>query len=98
MNITFKINKTGQVITSPNLEKKLKRMKLTLEDITIIDNIEKPKKLCKEIRHLQNCFEAIYSNEFQCYWDNENEIPKNIGDYELIKIKPFKEWSIDYLE
>ena len=43
MDITFKYN--GKIITTPNLEKKLKRMKLNLEDIEIIDNpIKKPKE------------------------------------------------------
>ena len=36
MEITFKYK--DKIITTPNLEKKLKRMKLTLEDIEIIDN------------------------------------------------------------
>ena len=35
MEITFKYN--GKIITTPNLEKKLKRMKLSLNDIEIID-------------------------------------------------------------
>lgn len=34
MDITFKYK--DKIITTPNLEKKLKRMKLTLEDIEII--------------------------------------------------------------
>ena len=34
MNITFKYK--DKIITTPNLEKKLKRMKLSLEDIEII--------------------------------------------------------------
>lgn len=34
MEITFKYN--GKIITTPNLEKKLKRMKISLEDIEII--------------------------------------------------------------
>ena len=34
MEITFKYNE--KIITTPNLEKKLKRMKLSLEDIEII--------------------------------------------------------------
>lgn len=35
MDITFKYN--GKIITTPNLEKKLKRMKLRLSDIEIIE-------------------------------------------------------------
>ena len=42
MEITFKYN--GKVITTPNLEKKLKRMKLQLSDIEIIDNSIKKEK------------------------------------------------------
>lgn len=37
METTFKYK--GKIITTPNLEKKLKRMKLSLDDIEIIDNI-----------------------------------------------------------
>ena len=36
MDITFKYN--NKIITTPNLEKKLKRMKLSINDIEIIDN------------------------------------------------------------
>ena len=36
METTFKYN--GKIITTPNLEKKLKRMKLSIDDIEIIDN------------------------------------------------------------
>ena len=40
MDITFKYN--GKIITTPNLEKKLKKMKIQLSDIEIIENKEKP--------------------------------------------------------
>ena len=36
METTFKYN--GTIITTPNLEKKLKRMKISINDIEIIDN------------------------------------------------------------
>ena len=36
MEVTFKYK--GTIITTPNLEKKLKRMKLSIDDIEIIDN------------------------------------------------------------
>ena len=36
MQTTFKYN--GVIITTPNLEKKLKRMKITIDDVEIIDN------------------------------------------------------------
>ena len=35
MDIMFKYN--GKIITTPNLEKKLKRMKISIDDIEIID-------------------------------------------------------------
>ena len=41
METTFIYN--GKTITTPNLQKKLKRMKITLDDIEIIDN-PKPKE------------------------------------------------------
>ena len=40
MDITFKYN--GKIITTPNLEKKLKKMKIQLSDIEIIETKEKP--------------------------------------------------------
>lgn len=40
--ITFKYQ--GKVITTPNLDKKLKRMKLSIDDIEIIDNPIKKKE------------------------------------------------------
>lgn len=42
METTFKYNE--KVITTPNLEKKLKRMKLSIDDIEIIDNPIKKEK------------------------------------------------------
>ena len=39
MEVTFKYK--NKVISTPNLEKKLKRMKLSINDIEIIDNIKK---------------------------------------------------------
>lgn len=40
MDITFKYN--NKIITTPNLEKKLKKMKISIDDIEIIENKEKP--------------------------------------------------------
>ena len=40
MDIAFKYN--GKIITTPNLEKKLKKMKIQLSDIEIIETPEKP--------------------------------------------------------
>ena len=42
MEVTFKYKNT--IITTPNLEKKLKRMKLSIDDIEIIDNPIKKEK------------------------------------------------------
>lgn len=42
METTFKYN--NKIITTPNLEKKLKRMKLSIDDIEIIDNPIKKEK------------------------------------------------------
>lgn len=69
---TFKYN--NQIITTPNLEKKLKRMKLTLEDIEIIpentldvkkeekeDNWKRPLVYLKST--LDNSVYTIYSEE-----------------------------------
>ena len=39
MEVTFKYD--GKIITTPNLEKKLKRMKLQLSDIEIIETKER---------------------------------------------------------
>ena len=40
MDTIFKYN--GKIITTPNLEKKLKKMKISINDIEIIENKEKP--------------------------------------------------------
>ena len=42
MDITFKYN--GKIISTPNLEKKLKRMKISIDDIEIIENPVKKKE------------------------------------------------------
>ena len=42
MEVTFKYN--GKIITTPNLEKKLKRLKLSIDDIEIIETPIKEKK------------------------------------------------------
>ena len=95
MNVTF-IYKEKEYST-PNLEKKLKRLKASLDDIQIIEKTIQP-KLTKELRHLKNCFEGEYSNGFECYYENEDDFPKQIGIYVLIKIRPFNEWAKEYEE
>jgi hypothetical protein len=42
MEVTFKYN--GKTISTPNLEKKLKRMKISIDDIEIIENPVKKEK------------------------------------------------------
>ena len=42
MDITFKYN--NKIITTPNLEKKLKRMKISIDDIEIIPIVKKEPK------------------------------------------------------
>lgn len=42
MDITFKYN--GKIISTPNLEKKLKRMKISIDDIEIIETPIKKKE------------------------------------------------------
>ena len=43
METTFKYK--GKIITTPNLEKKLKRMKISIDDIEIIDTPIKKKEV-----------------------------------------------------
>lgn len=60
METTFKYK--NQIITTPNLEKKLKRMKISIEDIEIIETPikkEEPNSL-------------IYPLEWYRYYKNEN--------------------------
>ena len=87
----------GKEYSTPNLEKKLKRLKASIDDIEIIEKITPP-KLTKELRHLKNCFEGVYSNGFTCYYDKKEDFPNKIGEYTLIKIKPFNEWAKEYEE
>lgn len=47
MDITFKYN--GKIISTPNLEKKLKRMRISLNDIEIIEKEEKVEEKKEEI-------------------------------------------------
>lgn len=47
MEITFKYK--GKIITTPNLEKKLKRMKISIDDIEIIDTSTKKKEQSFEL-------------------------------------------------
>lgn len=51
MEITFKYN--NKIITTPNLEKKLKRMKISLKDIEIIENQVKKEEIEPEDNKLR---------------------------------------------
>lgn len=81
METTFKYK--DKIITTPNLEKKLKRMKITLKDIEIIQQLDKEEEfeeppLKKEWRYFINPL----THTKHCCW-----VP--IGDtrdkYELLK-------------
>ena len=95
MNITFKYN--DKIYTTPNLEKKLKRLKISKDVIEIIENLEKPKKLIKELRHLLDHYEGIYSDGLKFYSEEIN-FPKYIGKYKLLKVNPFEEWAKEWYE
>lgn len=87
MNTTFKYQ--GQIITTPNLEKKLKKMKITLADIEII--LESTKVIEKEDANWRTLYyfknrktgetiTSIYNN-----LDNLKEYV-NVDDYEYVGI------------
>lgn len=85
MNITFKYQ--NQIITTPNLEKKLKKMKITLADIEIIpesDKVtEKEDTNWRTLYHFKNpktgeTITSIYDN-----LDNLKEFI-NVNDYVIL--------------
>lgn len=83
MNTTFKYQ--NQIITTPNLEKKLKKMKLTLEDIEIISEKKEEEKEDTNWRTLYyfktktgETITSIYPN-----LDNLKEFV-NVNDYVLL--------------
>ena len=59
--MTFKYN--GKLITTPNLEKKLKRMHLTLADIEIVPDVEVKKEVDELIYPIENYHYYKYPNE-----------------------------------
>lgn len=73
MKTTFKYN--GKVITTPNLEKKLKQMKISLEDIEIIPNQEKKiEDNSKEFKTLK-LKSLIDTLTYITYWPLNTPIP-----------------------
>ena len=80
MDITFKYN--NKIITTPNLEKKLKRMKISIDDIEIIENPlkkEKPSNNGIEDYMLDKEQVIVCSTEDNirrvCYVDKDKELP-----------------------
>lgn len=55
MEITFKYQ--GKIISTPNLEKKLKRMKISIDDIEIIPN--------KKEKKIESGLDSFYENKVQ---------------------------------
>lgn len=93
MDITFKYK--DKIITTPNLEKKLKRMKISLEDIEIIDA---PKEKSKP----QSVWEFERIKEWRYYKHPDSDIGHcclidigtNPSKYDLLG----KHFSDDYIE
>lgn len=79
MDITF-IYKNKQ-ITTPNLEKKLKRMGITKEDITIIDAPNKPKEGAMiPMYSIENFYFIKKSSD--CWECHISETPPTVYDVE----------------
>lgn len=80
MEVTFKYKDT--IITTPNLEKKLKRMKLSIDDIEIIDNpIKKEKSPSHELEdYMKDKIKVIVRSNIDdirrvCYIDKDKSRP-----------------------
>ena len=80
METTFKYK--GTIITTPNLEKKLKRMKLSINDIEIIDNpIKKEKSPSNELEsYMKDLTKVIVRSNIDdirrvCYIDKDKSRP-----------------------
>ena len=93
MDITFKYK--DKIITTPNLEKKLKRMKISLEDIEIINSLEKKKEESSKWE-----FEGIKEWRYYKHLDSDIrhccliDIGTNPSKYDLLG----KHFSDDYIE
>jgi hypothetical protein len=86
MEITFKYQ--GKIITTPNLEKKLKRMKISIDDIEIIK-----KEIVKEEKEEENDLKVIKvkSNEDDYTWIFR--IPVNEGLPPISKLFKTMIWN-----
>ena len=77
MEITFKYN--GKIISTPNLEKKLKRMKISINDIEILEKIEDVKKEPTIIEEPLMRQVIVRSNKDEirriCYIPNDSGLP-----------------------
>lgn len=100
MQTTFKYN--GVIITTPNLEKKLKRMKITIDDVEIIDNpivIKKEEK--EELTHRKLVIKTPDNYYHISYIPKDSPIP---SAYDLLKKNLWngqtgiKEFTEEYLK
>jgi hypothetical protein len=79
VDITFKYK--GKVITTPNLEKKLKRMKISIDDIEIIDTPIKKKEVDSGLEdYMLNKKQVIVRSTQDnirriCYVDKDKSLP-----------------------
>ena len=79
MDITFKYK--GKIITTPNLEKKLKRMKISIDDIEIIDTPIKKKEVDSGLEdYMLNKKQVIVRSTQDnirriCYVDKNKSLP-----------------------
>ena len=79
MDITFKYK--GKLITTPNLEKKLKRMKISIDDIEIIDTPIKKKEVDSGLEdYMLNKKQVIVRSTQDnirriCYVDKNKSLP-----------------------
>ena len=79
MDITFKYK--GKIITTPNLEKKLKRMKISINDIEIIDAPIKKKEVDSGLEDYMLNKKQVVVRSTQdnirriCYVDKDKSLP-----------------------
>ena len=79
MDTTFKYK--GKIITTPNLEKKLKRMKISIDDIEIIDTPIKKKEVDSGLEdYMLNKKQVIVRSTQDnirriCYVDKDKSLP-----------------------
>lgn len=79
MEVTFKYK--GKIITTPNLEKKLKRMKISIDDIEIIDTPIKKKEVDSGLEdYMLNKKQVIVRSTQDnirriCYVDKNKSLP-----------------------